>query len=120
MTCAPSASSEVPSAAIFSPLMPMSPTNVPAGVTTFPPLMTRSNLIFAAPQSQSLEPQKAADNCNYGRGCSLPLPFCGLLRPSAVPALRSANGSQSPIEYIERKIHVRLRNAHRRLDAEHA
>jgi hypothetical protein len=39
------ASRSAPMAAIFSPAMPTSPTKVPAGVTTLPPLMMRSSVI---------------------------------------------------------------------------
>src|SRR5436189_4495539 len=42
ITCFASSRS-APSAAIFSPVMPTSPVNVPAGVTTFPPLTILSN-----------------------------------------------------------------------------
>src|SRR5262245_39062610 len=38
MTVAPEASSAEPNAVIFSPVIPTSPTNVPPGVTTVPPL----------------------------------------------------------------------------------
>src|SRR5687768_17232050 len=49
MKSAPSSSSSVPSAAIFSPMIPTSPTNVPPGVTTVPPAMTRSKRMLASP-----------------------------------------------------------------------
>src|SRR5215213_6462272 len=47
MVLAPGASSDEPNAAIFSPAMPTSPTNVPPGVTTVPPLTIVSSFMSA-------------------------------------------------------------------------
>src|SRR4029453_10133371 len=45
MVLAPAESREEPNAAIFSPAMPTSPTKVPPGVTTVPPLTIVSSFI---------------------------------------------------------------------------
>src|SRR5450759_5812878 len=45
MTFAPFVSRSVPRAVIFSPLMPMSPVNAPAGVMMLPPFTTTSYVI---------------------------------------------------------------------------
>src|ERR1039458_1836200 len=100
MTCAPSASRSVPSAAIFSPVIPTSPANVPAGVTTFPPLIRRSTPMFGSSWCSVHDRKAEPENPWYF--------FLVLLL---------GYRRKRPVEHVERELHVVRRDAERRLDA---
>src|SRR5439155_23611224 len=81
-----------PRAVIFSPVIPTSPTKVPAGVTTFPPLMIRSKRTEPLALPSSLFP---------------------------LPAFLLGNGCQCPIEHVDGEIRVFGGDAHRWLGPQH-
>src|SRR3954468_23469762 len=100
MTFAPLVSRSTPSAAIFSPTMPTSPVNEPAGVTTFPPFTTTLYVMRVPRWSPRAAPKARRGVCIW------------LLVPTNSRA-------QSSVDHIDRIIDVSFRDAHRRLDPQH-
>src|SRR6267378_1978273 len=114
-----------PKAVIFSPIIPISPVNVPAGVTTLPPLTIRSNvtdlLLRSGAETPPVEAFPLGEPLLLGEAflfgdAVLFFFFVDLL---GTDRFLLGNGRQRSIEHVQSEVRILSRDAHRRLDAQH-